>query len=338
MYISGSKVTMIVDLISKAVTTLPFVNWPALAFDGDSSYIYTAGSNVFAIFSLPKGELLTNGFFIVDDGQEGHIEQLFVTRDPDVNLDHLIMLESSRLVLMDVVRPQPQVSSALNAATGKPPVASGNWFTLFGRNLACEVATPSAAYESKNPNSPFPTDLGCAKIILAYNGKAIPLAYVSPNQINALVPGDAPVGAVTGTVEIPDADGTTASASFSVNVAEFAPGFYAQVGPTGVLSADANPVKTGDLVIVYAAGLGPTNPSVLTGQPAPPLASTIASSHVSVTLGGTQAKVQYSGLTPGAVGLYQVNYFIPSGLASGVHTVLLSVNGVSSPAAKVLVQ
>jgi uncharacterized protein (TIGR03437 family) len=50
-----------------------------------------------------------------------------------------------------------------------------------------------------------------------------------------------------------------------------------------------------------------------------------------VTIGGLAANVQFSGLAPGYVGLYQVNAQVPAGSATGSAVpVVISMNGVTS--------
>jgi len=100
----------------------------------------------------------------------------------------------------------------------------------------------------------------------------------------------------------------------------------------GVLVDSAAPATAGDTVQVFATGLGVTEPAVVSGAPAPsaePLARVAAP--VSATVGGLPATVQFAGLAPGFVGLYQVNVQIPAGVPPGpaVPLVLLQ-NGVPS--------
>jgi uncharacterized protein (TIGR03437 family) len=56
-----------------------------------------------------------------------------------------------------------------------------------------------------------------------------------------------------------------------------------------------------------------------------------------VTIGGQIAEVQFSGLTPTAVGLYQLNVVVPNGLA-GVVPVIISIGGVNSKPSAIAVQ
>jgi uncharacterized protein (TIGR03437 family) len=49
-----------------------------------------------------------------------------------------------------------------------------------------------------------------------------------------------------------------------------------------------------------------------------------------VTIGGVAAPVDYAGMAPGFVGLYQVNAHVPTVLSAGNQPVIITVNGVQS--------
>lgn len=100
------------------------------------------------------------------------------------------------------------------------------------------------------------------------------------------------------------------------------------------------PATQGDVVQVFATGMGATQPAVATGLPSPstePLARVVTP--VTATVGGLAAQVQFAGLAPGFVGLYQVNVQIPAGVVPGpaVPVVLLQ-NGVSSNTVSIALQ
>ena len=69
----------------------------------------------------------------------------------------------------------------------------------------------------------------------------------------------------------------------------------------------SNPVHRGDVLTIYATGLGRTSPAVETGVPSPaePLAATLI--QPVVTIGGQGIPVEFAGLTPGEIGVYQIN-------------------------------
>lgn len=89
----------------------------------------------------------------------------------------------------------------------------------------------------------------------------------------------------------------------------------------GRLVSIGNPAKSGETVVVYAYGLGNTNTAVKTGEATPPNAQVdpFASlfrlffefAGTKPTLEPPITKPQFVGLTPGFVGLYQVNVTIP---------------------------
>jgi uncharacterized protein (TIGR03437 family) len=79
------------------------------------------------------------------------------------------------------------------------------------------------------------------------------------------------------------------------------------------------------------------DPAIPSGEPTPSSPFSIVTSQVSVTVGGLPAAVWFAGLTPGSVGLLQVDIVIPSGLAPGDYGTVLTIGGVSSSSALVSV-
>ena len=110
------------------------------------------------------------------------------------------------------------------------------------------------------------------------------------------------------------------------------------VHTTNALVSAANPARAGEIVTVYATGLGAVQSVVPTGSAA--ASSDQTTNPVTVTVGGANAPVQYAGLTPGSVGLYQINIVIPPVQIAGSVGILvqvgannLSQNGVTIPVA-----
>jgi uncharacterized protein (TIGR03437 family) len=75
---------------------------------------------------------------------------------------------------------------------------------------------------------------------------------------------------------------------------------------------DANPAVAGEILHVYATGLGAVEPAVPLGTPAPvnPLARVV--SEVSCGIGETPVTVYYAGLAPGMIGYYQIDLQLPT--------------------------
>jgi uncharacterized protein (TIGR03437 family) len=106
----------------------------------------------------------------------------------------------------------------------------------------------------------------------------------------------------------------------------------------GNVADAANPVRAGDTIVIYCTGLGEVTPAVPAGTPAPTDRPTHTVNEVTVSIGGQNARVDFSGLAPGYFGRYQVNAVVPAGVASGPAVpVTVSAAGVtSSPATIVL--
>ena len=100
----------------------------------------------------------------------------------------------------------------------------------------------------------------------------------------------------------------------------------------GAMGPGRRPARPGEVVALFATGLGASNPvwqaGEIPGGPAPV-------ANVTVRLGTSvlpMSDILYAGLAPGAVsGLYQVNVRIPMGTAAGVTPIRVSVGSVISP-------
>jgi uncharacterized protein (TIGR03437 family) len=225
---------------------------------------------------------------------------------------------------------QPVIAAApvalVNAASYDTTVAPGSIAALFGSGMAAQTAIASSL--------PLPTTL--AGVTVKINGLNAPLFFVSPNQINLQVPSGVNPGMAN--IEVFNSGSTTAVGTGTVNVAEAAPGIFT-IDLSGknqavALNSDfsrngdfdklpgSRPEVTGNSVVIYATGVGNTNPLVADGQAAPsnPLAN--ATGATTVTIGGIAAQVQFSGLAPGFVGLWQINAVIPASLPTNANTTL----------------
>jgi uncharacterized protein (TIGR03437 family) len=216
------------------------------------------------------------------------------------------------------------------------PLAPGMIFSLFGSNLA----------EGRNLASqiPLPRSLGNIKATLG--GYEAPLFYADGGQVNAQVPFELTPGVATLVVTGKDAAG----APGSVTIVNAQPGVFT-VSQSGTgqgvvldglnnLVDSSHAVKAGEALVIYATGLGATSPPVATGQSAPtvpPLA--LVTTPVKVTIGGVEAAVEFAGLAPGFVGLYQVNARVPAGVMAGnAVPLVLTQNGVASNTVTIAVQ
>jgi uncharacterized protein (TIGR03437 family) len=153
-------------------------------------------------------------------------------------------------------------------------------------------------------------------VSVTVGGVAAPLSYVSATQINALVPFEAATLTATQTATVPlivKTPGGTSSA-FNVKLIRDAPAIYTKnqsgTGPALVFDPNFNAITTVGTspIVLYATGLGPTNPAAVTGAlgaGTEPLNR--IQDLVSVSIGQTSATVLFAGLAPGLEGIYQIN-------------------------------
>lgn len=106
----------------------------------------------------------------------------------------------------------------------------------------------------------------------------------------------------------------------------------------GSLVTTAKPAQTGEILSLYASGLGPTLPGIDPGQPftADPLQ--VVNSPVDVIVGGAAATVLYAGGFPGAMNAYQVNFRVPDGVQPGTASIQLSAAWIPGSPVKIAVR
>lgn len=240
---------------------------------------------------------------------------------------------SDSTIITAVTASGPAISSGGigNAASFQPSVAPGSLFTIFGTGLSAQTAGAATL--------PLPIDLAQTQVLV--NGAAVPLVYVSSTQINAQIPIDLPAGHAA-TVTVTNATGQSNTAS--VNVVAAAPGIFTYgnnlavaQNPKGTVNAPSAPASPGDIVVAYLTGGGAVNASGpwISGAASPAGISGVTGTY-SVKVGGLAAQVEYIGLTPGFVGLYQANFTVPS-LAPGDYPLVVTIGGASSNAAMLAV-
>ena len=204
----------------------------------------------------------------------------------------------------------------INAASFAPPgnpISPGQFVTLFGTGLARSNQTAAA---------PYPATLNGVSVLI--NNKPAPIYFVSPGQLNVLVP-----FSTTGpTATIVVQNGSANSNAVTVPVAATSPGIYALdqsgSGNGAILHADyslvnaAKPASAGETILIYLTGLGAVAPTLADGTAGTAGTLYNAATDLTVYVGGQPGNVQFKGQAPGFPGLYQVNVTLPQFLkASG---------------------
>jgi uncharacterized protein (TIGR03437 family) len=261
------------------------------------------------------------------------------------NLDHAGDNSNGldNVVLQQVMAAAPSISSggvvSASAFGGFTAASPGSWIEIYGANLSS--STRGWGGSDFNGLS-APTTL--SGISVSVGGQAAFVDYISPSQINALIPSNVTSGVQPITVTNPAGTsapfsitihaaepGLLAPPSFSLNGVSYAAAFFADgtyVLPVGAIAGvSSRPAKPGDTIVVYGVGFGPVTPALQAGQlvqQANSLASTFQ-----LSIGGVGATVPYAGLAPNYTGLYQFNVVVPN-VPTGNAPLTFTLGGVNS--------
>jgi uncharacterized protein (TIGR03437 family) len=229
---------------------------------------------------------------------------------------------------------------------GYPGNDSGNaasYFYLFAPGMLATIKpSRNSNFGSATVNnsvSPVPTTLGDVQVLVG--GVPSPLTFVSPGQINFMIPSSTPVGGDPVEFQVVKASTNAVLASYVFKIDPFSPGlFTADSTGTGQLSAvnvddgqingPAHPAKSGSYISLYGTGQGPVQNPPPDGSPPTGLAPTIISPRVFINNFEVSSTVQYSGLAPGAIGEWQINVQIPKDTPTGPASVVVKMADVQS--------
>jgi len=155
---------------------------------------------------------------------------------------------------------------------------------------------------------------------VAVEGVRAPLVAISGSEIQVQIPWDLPPG----TAAVALAAEGELSNTIDTPVADAAPAILAVVRADGAPVSAGSPAAAGEMVTLYAAGVGSVDTYIATGDRAPAGRLIRTTEIPVVSIGADQARVVFAGLSPGFVGLYQINAILPVNLSSG-QSVMLSV-------------
>lgn len=195
-----------------------------------------------------------------------------------------------------VVRAGGIVSAAAGAAF--TPLAVGGLVSIYGNALADGITQAT--------DVPLATRLGSTQVVL--QGRSLPLLYVSERQINAIVPYDVSVNT---RLTLVVRRGSSSTATETITTTAVQPGVFVVTNPNTSIADARSPARPGDPVVIYCEGLGAVDPPVPAGSAASLTTLSAVTATVAVNIGTRPAQVLFAGLTPGSVGLYQVNVIVP---------------------------
>jgi uncharacterized protein (TIGR03437 family) len=104
------------------------------------------------------------------------------------------------------------------------------------------------------------------------------------------------------------------------------------------LVTSAKPAKPGEILTLFASGLGPTLPGVDPGQPFTADPRQLVIAPVEVLVNGKSSQVLYAGGYPGAVDGYQVNFQVPDSATPGMASVQMTSAWIPGPEVKMVIQ
>lgn len=230
--------------------------------------------------------------------------------------------------------PNNSVVDAASFKTGQG-FAPGSYISIFGSNL-------TSGATAQNSTSSLPVSLASVSVSFDGGGLSLPghLSYAGPGQINVQVPWEFQ-GQTTVSMKVTlYGRGGLTSNTYNVPLATYSPGVFGVVDQNGGIIGQGGVATRGKTILVFANGLGAVSNQPNSGDPGPvppqPLAQ--CSVYPSVAIGGSTAKVDFCGLAPGFVGLYQMNVEVPAGAPTGTQPLVVTVNNVSSQAVNLPVQ
>ncbi len=202
--------------------------------------------------------------------------------------------------------------------------APGAIIAIFGTALANATMVASTL--------PLPTEIGGT--VARINGVAAPLFFVSPGQLNVLVPDDTALG--NAVIEVEQNRVVQARGALTLN--RITPGIFtanaqgkgapAALGTRdgvnfyeiGNANGTPNPINIGDFLVLFGTGLRASNKDI-----------------AQVTIGGKAATVLFAGAQGQLAGLDQLNVQIPSGI-NGLVDTTLTINGRTANTVKLQVR
>jgi minor extracellular serine protease Vpr len=230
------------------------------------------------------------------------------------------------------------LNAAVNAANFSPHVAPGSLASVFG---VFPFTNPAGA-----ASFPLPTVLSGLSLQLT-GAPLSPLFYANGTQVNLQIPWE--LAGQTQATLTPIVNSLPTQALI-VNLVNYAPAIFSVnnsgTGQGAILDQNyhlvdsTHPAGPGVTILqIFCTGLGPVTNQPATGAPSPSNPPATTTTVPTVTIGAAPAHVEFSGLAPGFVGLYQVNALVPSSASTGNSIpVSLSIGGVTSNAVTIAVQ
>ncbi len=238
--------------------------------------------------------------------------------------------------------PVYSADSIVNSAAGVPSFFAPNTFiSIYGQNLS---RATRAITQDDIRGGILPTALSGTNVRVLINHLPADLWYVSPTLVNVLVSTLYVAGPATLQLE---ADGI-AGPEVSIMLGSTAPALW-QLDAATVLAAHLDssvvnpqaPARAGEIIVLFATGLGPTLPAQIPNQVAVAAAQIAAKSQFQILLNGValdSARILYVGAAPGTAGVYQINLLLPDDAPQNPEIRIATIERISPPGRVLCVQ
>lgn len=221
------------------------------------------------------------------------------------------------------IRQAPSYSAAtiVNLASGRAgELAPNTLAVIFGRELATVTRARQA---SDLQGGLLPSVLPGTGVTVRVSGLLAGVEYVSPEAVVFVVPADLMAGPATVVVTRNALSGPAIRVSLQARAPALLPyeeGYVlARHAEDGAWVSREQPARPGEEVILYATGMGPTNPPQENRKVASERDALEEADEVVLEVGGWELApggMTYVGVSPGTAGIYEIRLILPEGLES----------------------
>ncbi|HXE76445.1 MAG TPA: hypothetical protein VNN18_12545 [Candidatus Xenobia bacterium] len=261
----------------------------------------------------------------------------------DMNMSTDIFVTFNLALPAPAINPGGIVNAASFVGGSGVPLAPGSIVAVFGTNLAASTAIAGSV--------PLPTTLGGSTMTftnVAGNPFSVPAPqfFASALQSNIQIPWEFQAQAIA---SVTDEISGVVSGGELIDFGSAAPGIFSTnqsgsgqgailiantpnlAAPTGMFPGSRPAVRGVDFLEIYCTGLGPVTNQPATGAAASANPLSATTSTPTVTIGGVNTPVLFSGLAPGFVGLYVITLQVPPNAPVGdAVPVVVTLGGVSN--------
>jgi uncharacterized protein (TIGR03437 family) len=243
----------------------------------------------------------------------------------------------------------PTITGVSANTEGQSMIAPNTWVSIYGTNFTTTGFTDTWTHLLTTPTTNLPTTLD--GVMVNIGGQNAYVEFISATLINVLTPN---IGFGSMQVTVTTSAGT--SNAVTVTSQQDVPGLFTWPNNQPVATHAANysdaaapgtfagvttvPAAPGETIVLWGSGFGTTNPAFPYGVAIPSTATYQTTANVSATLNGAPVTVYQNAafLSAGSAGLFTIGVTLPTPLANGSYPLIVTINGIPSPALNLTVQ